>query len=244
MSYKMTLKSGKCFWETSSAFQKCIRRGMEHEALYYGTEFYNSGYDEYVWKRLKIIASEDVGLANPNLVVQISSLYTIYTALKKDKGKSLPERLPLVHAIMLAVRSPKSRLVDNKLCYYFDLRDKIEEPVFPDFVYDMHTARGKALKRGNDFFFEESAKITNVPDALSKEEFEYRDMVWNLYKERDEIQKRSRVITPESEAKLGEGLSNKRRKLDDEFDFEAEDDSNDNKNIAGGDNATTGGQVD
>ena len=76
-SYEMKTKSGLDFYTCSSAFQKFIRRGSEHEALWFGTELYISGYDEYVWFRMKVIVSEDIGLANPNIVCQINSLYQI-----------------------------------------------------------------------------------------------------------------------------------------------------------------------
>ena len=48
--------------ECASALQKTIRRGEERDALHFATELALAGYGGYVWKRLRIIASEDVGL--------------------------------------------------------------------------------------------------------------------------------------------------------------------------------------
>ena len=62
------------FFESASAMQKAIRRSDEQVALFFSTELYLSGYRKYVWKRLLIIASEDIGLADPNLVTKIVSL--------------------------------------------------------------------------------------------------------------------------------------------------------------------------
>jgi replication-associated recombination protein RarA len=45
--------------------QKCIRRGLERDALFWATELDRSNFGEYVWKRLRIIASEDIGIADP-----------------------------------------------------------------------------------------------------------------------------------------------------------------------------------
>ena len=190
-SYKMVTQSGLDFYVCASVFQKSIRRGDEHLALYYGTEFFLSGYDEYVWFRLRVIVSEDIGLVNTNIAAEVNALYDTYLKMKKKKNKHKPEKLQFVHAIMLVVRSKKSRLVDNKLCYYFDHRDKIDVPEIPDYVYDMHTIKGKIMKRGNDHFYEESAKIENV-GVSEKEEYEYRDFVWKLYQQ-DDLNKKTKI---------------------------------------------------
>ena len=55
---------GYLMGEVASAMQKEIRRGHEREALFWATELDLAGYGDYVWKRLRIIASEDVGLAD------------------------------------------------------------------------------------------------------------------------------------------------------------------------------------
>ena len=59
--YDITTQSGYDFFEISSALQKCIRRGMEDDALHWAVELYASGYGEYVWKRLRIMSSEGRG---------------------------------------------------------------------------------------------------------------------------------------------------------------------------------------
>ena len=50
-------KRGYDFGEVASAFQKAIRRGDARLAGYWGLELYDSGFREYVWKRLFIILS-------------------------------------------------------------------------------------------------------------------------------------------------------------------------------------------
>lgn len=210
MSYQMQTKSGLNFFHISSAFQKCIRRGMEHEAMWFGTELYISGYEEYAWFRLRVICSEDVGLANPNLIVQVNALYQTYLDFKKKKNAHGPEKLPFANALLLVIRSAKSRLVDNKLCYYFFLRDTMEQPALPDFTFDMHTIEGKKKGRGNDYFYEESAKIENFNPELVPDEYEFRDKVWELYKIEDELAKKAKEL--KAAPKVVEGLSTTRRK--------------------------------
>lgn len=181
MTYQLKTQNDLNFYHVSSAFQKCVRRGMEKEALWYGTELFISGYEEYAWFRIMVMCSEDVGLANPNLIVQIHSLHQTYSIFKKKKNKHGPERLPFMNALLLLIRSSKSRIVDNILCEQFFLRESIEQPEYPDFVFDMHTREGKRMGRGNEHFYEESAKIEGIPLELIEEEFEIRDRVRDKY---------------------------------------------------------------
>ena len=184
--YEMRLNSGMNFYHVASAYQKCVRRGMEHEALWFGTELYMSGYEEYAWFRLRVMVSEDIGLANPTLPAQVDALYRTYLDFKKKKNKHQPEKLQYVHALLLAVRSAKSRLVDNKLGHYFDLRYTMDTPELPDFVFDMHTIEGKRKGRGNQHFFDESAHIENAGLDLVPDEFEVRDLMMRLWNEDDD----------------------------------------------------------
>lgn len=153
--------NGYDFFEVSSALQKSIRRGLEDDALFWTVELSLSNYVEYVWKRLRIISSEDIGLANPTISSEIWSLYELYReqAKKKDE-KHFPERLFLVHAVILLCRSPKSRHIDWQTVYAFACHSQRFRPV-PDFAFDKHTKKGKKMNRGFAHFFEEGCKLEN-----------------------------------------------------------------------------------
>lgn len=178
-------QNGSNFFHVSSAFQKSIRRYDEHRALFYATELELSGQIDYVWYRMFVISSEDIGLADPDIPVRLKALHEIYEMHKAKKNKHKPERLPFVHAVMMLTRAKKSRIVDNKLCMYYDLRNEIPHPDFPDYTFDMHTKEGKAKGRGNDYFYFESAKIENVGIKAVPDEYKIRDLVWNLYRKRE-----------------------------------------------------------
>ena len=75
--------------EVTSALQKSIRRGLEEEALFWGSELDLAGYGAYAWKRLRIIASEDIGLADPGVCVQVRTLYENWVEQRKNKLKGL-----------------------------------------------------------------------------------------------------------------------------------------------------------
>jgi len=153
---------GHSIFEVASAFQKAFRRGLEQDALHWGVELELSGYGEYAWKRMRIILSEDIGLANPTLPATIHALYETYQFLKK-KGdeKNKPERLQFIHAILLLVRSPKSRIVDHALICAYENHKKID---IPEYAYCKHTLQGKRMGRGFDHFFKEAAKLNNEAD--------------------------------------------------------------------------------
>jgi len=158
--FQLKTKNGYDFFECTSSFQKAIRRGDEDNALFWAVELYNSNYAEYCWKRMFVMLSEDIGLANPYLPQQIWSLYEIYTMLKAKNDKHEPEKLHFIHAVLLEVRSPKSRLIDWALIDAFRLHDSRLDTTEPmECALDKHTRRGKAMGRGFDHFFAEGCLL-------------------------------------------------------------------------------------
>lgn len=150
--------------EVASAMQKCIRRGLEEDALFWATELDLAGFGEYVWKRLRIITSEDVGLAAPGLVADIRALYDNWLDQRKKKDeRNAPERLFLIHAIILLCRSAKSRMVDHALIVMYEGQRSPRE--IPDFALDRHTARGRKRRRGWKHFWEEGAFVSLNADV-------------------------------------------------------------------------------
>ncbi len=178
-----TLKSGNRFDETVSALQKAIRRGQEYEALFFFWDLAESGYDLYAWKRMCICAVEDIGLANPEVAVQVNALAQMLERLRKQerdekKGEAtviLPEKNIPALAIILMCRSPKNRQADDLAsCVDQDWKAGKVVPIPPEAI-DGHTEKGKAKLReqakgqGREFmdlwcheFYEEAAR-SNCP---------------------------------------------------------------------------------
>lgn len=151
--------------EVASAFQKSIRRGLVDDALYWGVDLYLTGYAEYAWKRMKIMTSEDVGIADRNLPAAIQALYQSFLEQKKKKDvKNAPERLFFVHAIILLATAPKNRTVDHALIYHFDRHAEAKREI-PDYALDKHTFRGRKMNRGFDHFFDEGIRLENEVGA-------------------------------------------------------------------------------
>lgn len=151
-------KRGYDFGECSSAMQKSIRRGDEEGALYWGIELDRSGYGEYVWRRLRLMTSEDIGLADPLVPIAVRALYDNWVdARRKRDDRQESWRLFLVHALILMARAKKSRIVDHALIYYYS--DRVPKREVPDVAQDKHTVAGKRQGRGWPHFWDEGTLL-------------------------------------------------------------------------------------
>lgn len=155
---------GYKFFELLSALQKDIRRGNEKYALRWAIEIEECFSEIALWNRLKIIASEDIGLANPTAPLVIQTLEKDYFALKNTNNKNKPQRLPLVNAVAFLSSSLKSRLVDNLLNVVYGERDfENWNPPIPEYALDKHTLKGtqkgKSGQKGIEYFFDVGAKL-------------------------------------------------------------------------------------
>jgi replication-associated recombination protein RarA len=175
---RFTTKKGYGFFEASSAFQKAIRRNDEKIALYFMVEFFNSGYDQYVWKRIKQITSEDIGLAEPSMIATVAALHSSYDELKKDNKDNKPERLYLVHAVTMLCRAKKSRLLDWAMIKLWREHDTLEVPV-PDWAQDMHTLKGKSMGRSLQHFYNEGTNLANHEEQPG--EAQMKAEAWQLH---------------------------------------------------------------
>ena len=140
--------------EVISALQKEIRRGRTEDAAYWAYEMIVSGLEEKLWSRLATIAVEDVGLADPQAGVVIANLRAAYFGF--PAGRTERFLSGLMGAVFLA-EAPKDRMVDELYhCLHEGLLGKKE---IPDYALDKHTARGRALGRGDEHFWTESSTI-------------------------------------------------------------------------------------
>ncbi len=170
-SYEVRTKKGYCFFEVASAFQKSIRRCDEKSAMYWAIELYESNYQKYAWKRMVIMASEDVGLATPNCICMIMALKQSYDYLVSLNERSKPEKLPFTQAVLTLVKAYKSRYVDIAISTYWNEHEN-KSYAMPDYVFDMHTRKGKSMGRGLQHFYDEAAKINNPRKMYNEDAME------------------------------------------------------------------------
>lgn len=171
MGYDVRTRHNYSFYEVASAFQKSIRRGDEEQAMFWAVELYESGYQKYAWKRMLIMSCEDIGLGDPHANTIIYNLKQTYDYLVSLKERSLPEKLPFTQAVLQLVHARKSRFVDLAISVYWQ-KNATEHKEMPDYVFDMHTLRGKQMGRGLEHFYSEAAKIENANKMPNEEEFE------------------------------------------------------------------------
>lgn len=171
MGYDVRTKHGYSFYEVASAFQKSIRRCDEKQAMYWGVELYDSGYQKYAWKRMLIMSCEDVGLGDPHTNTIVFNLKQTYDYLVSLKDRGLPEKLPFTQAVLQLVHAKKSRFVDLAISVYWQ-ENATKRYEMPDYVFDMHTLRGKQMGRGLEHFYAEAARIENTNKMPNEEAFE------------------------------------------------------------------------
>lgn len=152
-----TTVRGYLVGEVVSALQKAIRRSDEEQAVYWAVELDQSGMAHYLWSRLLIITSEDVGIAWTEGPSVMRSLFETWQEAKGRRNPHRPERLFVVHAAMALARAPKSRRVDVAVWATYG-NAKARLPI-PDYALDWHTARGKAMGRGEEHWEKEASRI-------------------------------------------------------------------------------------
>ncbi|AEO71971.1 uncharacterized protein THITE_2124869 [Thermothielavioides terrestris NRRL 8126] len=97
-------RAGDQHYDTISAFHKSVRGSDADAALYYLARMLQSGEDPlFIARRMVVIASEDVGLADSSLLPLATATYTATQQI------GMPEaRIPLAHCAVALCLAPKS----------------------------------------------------------------------------------------------------------------------------------------
>ena len=97
-------RAGDQHYDTISAFHKSVRGSDPHAALYYLARMLQSGEDAlYIARRMVVIASEDIGLADNSMLTLATSAYTAAEKI------GMPEaRINLAHCAVALALSKKS----------------------------------------------------------------------------------------------------------------------------------------
>lgn len=162
VTFRMQTSRGRCCHEVISAIQKFVRRGMEREAMLLALEMHNTNKGCFTWacNRLRVIAHEDIGLANP-----IGVLFAIQSLDQAERFYGKGEcKLMLGNAILALCRGPKSRECDHFVCALNHQIDHEPPLPIPDYALDKHTYRGKRMGRGMQHFLDEGAKLVPEPE--------------------------------------------------------------------------------
>ncbi len=112
-------KEGDVHFDTISAFIKSVRGSDPDAALYWLARMVYAGEDpRYLFRRLLILASEDVGLADPQAVTVVTSCAAAFDRVGMPEG-----RYPLAQATLYLATAPKS----NSTMAFFDALAAVEQ---------------------------------------------------------------------------------------------------------------------
>jgi putative ATPase len=97
-------KSGEMHYDTISAFIKSIRGSDPNAALFYLAKMINGGEDlKFIARRLLILSSEDIGLANPTALVMANNCFQAVNVIGYPESEII-----LSQTVVYLAASPKS----------------------------------------------------------------------------------------------------------------------------------------
>jgi putative ATPase len=112
-------KEGDAHFDTISAFIKSVRGSDPDAALYWLARMVYAGEDpRFIFRRLLILAGEDVGMADPNAIAIVHACAETFDRIGLPEG-----RYPLAHATLYLATAPKS----NSVMGFFDALSAVEQ---------------------------------------------------------------------------------------------------------------------
>jgi putative ATPase len=173
-------KGGEEHYNLISALIKSLRNSNVDASLYWLARLIEGGADPiYIARRLCILASEDIGLADPQAIVQAAAAADIVQLI------GLPEGLfPLSQAVIYLAQAPKSNAV--KSAYFAAATDAAEtsrEPV-PLHLRNAVTPLMKHIGYGKDYRY-----VHGDPDAREEMECLPPQLQGRKYFQKDEQDK-------------------------------------------------------
>ncbi|BAU67448.1 recombination factor protein RarA/unknown domain fusion protein (plasmid) [Stanieria sp. NIES-3757] len=140
-------KEGDAHFDTISALIKSVRGSDPDAALYWLAKMIYAGEDpRFIFRRLLILASEDVGLADPNAVVVVNSCAQAFDRVGMPEG-----RYPLAQATLYLATAPKS----NSMMGFFDALAAVEgeqQSDIPNHLKDANRDK-KGLGHGANYLY-------------------------------------------------------------------------------------------
>jgi replication-associated recombination protein RarA len=163
--------------EVISTLQKSIRRGLEENAALcaYEMVYTSPEMERKLWDRLCIISVEDVGFGEPQAPLLIQTLMEMSQRFGRHEGDRYTFA---IHAARYLATRQKDRSSDEMHNW---LRHVVEKegrrPEIPDYVLDMHTARGIAMGRDLRHFLEIGSQVN--PELPGREK-KYREQLLKI----------------------------------------------------------------
>ena len=140
-------QSGDLHYDIISAFIKSIRGSDPNAALYYLARMLRSGEDvKFIARRLLILASEDIGLANPTASVMATSCFQAVQMI------GIPESdLILSQTVIYLATSPKSNAATVAMHKAYELVEQFGDAPVPIALRNAPIKLMKELNYGADY---------------------------------------------------------------------------------------------
>jgi putative ATPase len=165
-------KSGEMHYDIISAFIKSVRGSDPDAAVYWLARMLEGGEDiKFIARRLVILASEDIGLANPNALLMATSCFQAVHMI------GMPEaRIILSETAIYLAASPKSNSAYAAIEQAMDLAGKTGDLPVPLHLRNAPTSLMKDLGYGEDYKYAHNyedhfVKDHYLPGELEKEQF-------------------------------------------------------------------------
>ncbi len=152
-------RDGDAHFDTISAFIKCLRGSDPDAALYWLARMIYAGEDpQFIWRRMLILASEDVGLADPQAITVVNSCAQAFDRIGLPEGQ-----YTLAQAALYLATAPKS----NSISGYFQALNVVKReptPPVPTPLQDSHRDR-KSLGHGQGYLYPHDYEGHWVPQS-------------------------------------------------------------------------------
>ena len=160
-------KTGDNHYDTISAFIKSMRGSDPDAAVYYLARMLYAGEDvKFIARRIMILASEDIGNADPQ------ALQVAVAAAQAVERLGMPEaRIVLAQAVTYMASAPKSNSAINDIDKAMRVVQETKTPPVPVHLQDAHyksagkLGHGKGYKYAHDYK-NHYVKQQYLPDAL------------------------------------------------------------------------------
>ena len=165
-------KSGDNHYDTVSAFIKSMRGSDPDAAVYYLARMLYAGEDvKFIARRIMILASEDIGNADP------MALTVAVSAAQAVERIGMPEaQIILAQAVTYMASAPKSNAAVNAISKAMDVVGRTKTPPVPTHLQDAHYKSAEKLGHGLGYKYAHNYKNHYVkqqylPDGLTDEVF-------------------------------------------------------------------------
>ena len=165
-------RNGEMHYDIISAFIKSVRGSDPDAAIYWLARMVAGGEDpEFIARRLVILASEDIGLANPNAMLLANATFDILKKIGWPEG-----RIPLAECVIYLATSPKSNSAYMAINKALEVVNETGNLPVPLHLRNAPTSLMKEMGYGHDYKYAHDYKDNFVkqqfmPDALGHRRF-------------------------------------------------------------------------